>query len=111
MVPDQGETLLARRSKTCSVLVESLACSLTRFRRSVALSKPNQSKQNHAKHNLACIPDCTFSDLFDAEMPKKKGVKIRHASGSKLGEYLGAGRDLLISELPTIRDVLRLGIK
>ena len=42
---------------------------------------------------------------------KKGGVKTRHTSGSKLGEYLGAGRDLLNSELPTLRDVLRLGIK
>ena len=41
----------------------------------------------------------------------KRGVKTRHASGSKLGEYLGTGRDLLNSELPTLRDVLRLGIK
>ena len=38
-------------------------------------------------------------------------MKTRHASGSKLGEYLGTGRDLLNSELPTLRDVLRLGIK
>ena len=41
----------------------------------------------------------------------KIGVKTRHASGSKLREYLGTGRDFLNSELPTLRDVLRLGIK
>ena len=38
-------------------------------------------------------------------------MKTRHASGSKLGEYIGTGWDLLNSELPTLRDVLRFGIK
>ena len=65
---------------------------------------PNKTIQKITLHVL-------FSDLFEAEMYEKKGVKTRHASGPKLGEYLGAGRDLLNSELPTIRDVLRLGIK
>ena len=38
-------------------------------------------------------------------------VKTRHSSGTKLIEYLGTGKDFLSSELPTLRDVLRLGIK
>ena len=44
-------------------------------------------------------------------MAAKGNVKTRHSSGTKLSEYLGVGRDLIKSELPTLRDVLRLGIK
>ena len=38
-------------------------------------------------------------------------VKTRHSSGSKLSEYIGSGKDLLPSELPTLRALLRNGIQ
>ena len=44
-------------------------------------------------------------------MPKSKGVKTRQGSGCKIADYVGSGRDLINSELPTLRDILRLGIK
>ena len=33
--------------------------------------------------------------------------KTRHASGSKVGEYIGVGQDFLPSEVPTLRGSLR----
>ena len=42
---------------------------------------------------------------------KMAGVRTRHSSESKLVALLGSGRDLLPSELPTLRAALRLGIK
>ena len=39
------------------------------------------------------------------------GIKTRHSSDSKLSEYLGSGKELLLSELPTLRAALRQGIK
>ena len=38
-------------------------------------------------------------------------VRTRYNSESKLASFLGSGRDLLPSELPTLRAVLRAGIK
>ena len=38
------------------------------------------------------------------------GVTTRKKCGSKLSEYLGKGKLLHISELPTLRDVLRFGL-
>ena len=38
------------------------------------------------------------------------GVKTRKKSGSHLSEYLGTGKELLVSELPTLRDILRYGL-
>ena len=36
--------------------------------------------------------------------------KTRHASGTKMSELLGSGKKLTLSELPTLREVLRFGI-
>ena len=36
--------------------------------------------------------------------------KTRHASGTKMEEYLGAAKDLLHTEVPTLRDCLRLAL-
>ena len=37
------------------------------------------------------------------------GPKTRKSSGSKMSEYLGPSKDLLVSDLPTLRSVLCLG--
>ena len=37
-------------------------------------------------------------------------VKTRHKSASNLSEFLGTGQEFLVSELPTLHDVLRFGI-
>ena len=37
-------------------------------------------------------------------------VRTRHKSASNLSEFLGTGQEFLVSELPTLRDVLRFGI-
>ena len=37
-------------------------------------------------------------------------VKTRHASGSKMEEYLGTAKDILQTEVPTLRDCLRLAL-
>ena len=44
-------------------------------------------------------------------MSKGKGVKTRQKSGCKISDYIGSGRALINSELPTLRDILRLGVK
>ena len=36
--------------------------------------------------------------------------KTRHASGSKMSDLLGPGKEFTLSELPTLREVLRYGI-
>ena len=36
--------------------------------------------------------------------------RTRKKSGSNLSEYLGPGKDLLVSELPTLREFLRYGL-
>jgi hypothetical protein len=46
-----------------------------------------------------------------ARTARMAGIKTRHSSDSKLSEYLGSGKELLISELPTLRAALRQGIK
>ena len=38
------------------------------------------------------------------------GVRTRHASQSKLADYLGPGKALLYNELPTLRAILRQGL-
>ena len=38
------------------------------------------------------------------------GVRTRHASQSKLADYLGPGKALLHNELPTLRAILRQGL-
>ena len=37
-------------------------------------------------------------------------VRTRKKSGTHLSDYLGTGENMLVSELPTLRDVLRYGI-
>ena len=37
-------------------------------------------------------------------------VRTRHKSASNLSEFLGTGQEFLVSELPTLHDVLRFGI-
>ena len=37
------------------------------------------------------------------------GPKTRKTAGSKLSDYLGPSKDLLVSDLPTLRSVLCLG--
>ena len=36
-----------------------------------------------------------------------KVMKTRHTSGSKMSEYLGPGKELLATEVPTLRAALR----
>ena len=36
--------------------------------------------------------------------------RTRHKSGTHMSEFLGTGKELLVSDLPTLRDVLRFGI-
>ena len=52
--------------------------------------------------------DNLLSHLFSSEMPSK--VRTRHTSGFKMEEYLGNAKDLLPTEVPTLRDCLRLAI-
>ena len=40
----------------------------------------------------------------------KQTVKTRNGSGTKLSEYPGGVKNFLISEIPTLRDVLRKGV-
>ena len=37
-------------------------------------------------------------------------VRTRNKSSSRLSDYLGTGRELLVSDLPTTRDILRFGL-
>ena len=37
-------------------------------------------------------------------------IKTRATSGTKIGDYLGSGKALLPSELPTLRSILRQGV-
>lgn len=37
-------------------------------------------------------------------------TKTRHKSATHMSDFLGSGREILVSELPTLRDVLRYGI-
>ena len=39
------------------------------------------------------------------------GARTRHSSQSKIAGFLGTGRDILPSELPTLRSALRQGLK
>ena len=41
---------------------------------------------------------------------KGDGVTTRHASGSKLWDFLGGPAEFLESEVPTLRDVMRKGL-
>jgi hypothetical protein len=62
------------------------------------------------KENLG-LEECTFgyAHLLDILMmgPKKR---TRYSTFTHLGNFLGTGRQLLPSELPTLRDVLRYGL-
>ena len=40
----------------------------------------------------------------------KGGARTRHQSGSKLRELVGAGKEFLLSEVPTLRAVIQRGI-
>ena len=42
--------------------------------------------------------------------PSTNKKRTRHSSSTKLAEYLGAGVELLPTEVPTLRDVLRKGL-
>ena len=37
----------------------------------------------------------------------KGGLKTRHQSGSKLQDYVGPGKELNASEVPTLRAIIR----
>ena len=45
-----------------------------------------------------------------ASTSKGDGVKTRHASGSKLCDFLGGPAEFLKSEVPTVRDVMKKGL-
>ena len=45
-----------------------------------------------------------------ASTSKGDGVKTRHASGSKLHDFLGGPAECLQCEVPTLRNVLRKGL-
>jgi hypothetical protein len=40
----------------------------------------------------------------------KMAARTRHKSSSHMSNYVGTGKDLLLTELPTVRDLLRYGI-
>ena len=37
-------------------------------------------------------------------------TRTRHKSSTKMTEYLGPATDLLLTEVPTLRDILRKGL-
>ena len=37
-------------------------------------------------------------------------AKTRQKSGTHMSDFFGTGKEILVSELPTVRDVLRYGI-
>ena len=37
-------------------------------------------------------------------------TRTRHQSSSHMSNYVGPGKELLSSELPTVRDILRFGV-
>ena len=45
-----------------------------------------------------------------ASTSKGDGAKTRHASGSKLRDFLGGPAEFLESEVPALRDVMRKGL-
>ena len=47
---------------------------------------------------------------MDCPTPAMSGCRTRNTSGSNLSDLVGRGRELLPSELPTVRDILQLGI-
>ena len=48
----------------------------------------------------------TFNIRMTSPKPQKKR-KTRHSSGSKVSEYLGGGKELLPSEVQTLRSALQ----
>ena len=40
----------------------------------------------------------------------KMAARTTHKSSSHMSNYVGTGKDLLLTELPTVRDLLRYGI-
>ena len=43
-------------------------------------------------------------------MPGSSKKRTRHSSSTRLAEYLGPGTELLSTEVPTLRDILRKGL-
>ena len=40
----------------------------------------------------------------------RKGTKTRHQSGTAFKEYIGGAKDFLVTEAPTLRDVIQKGL-
>ena len=74
-----------------------------------------QFQTRHRAQNIKIIVSTKFSNFstysdYSSVMAGPSGVKTRHSSGIKMAEYLGTGKTLLCSELPTLRSVLRQGL-
>ena len=65
------------------------------------------------KHEIYWLRIINFfaENIQEFKMASSGSVpRTRHKSGTHMSEFLGTGKGLLVSDLPTLRDVLRCGI-